>query len=440
MKSEDVFNKSPDHKTQNRESVLREGQEDCAFDGAMLTLVPITDAAHLIHGPSGCINNCWGNRSSLSSNSILYKARFSTDMDENDIIFGGAKKLYNAIIETQRRYKPAAVFVYSTCVSALIGDDLNGACTDAAVQTGTPIIPVDCPGFVGRKNRGMRIAGEALLEHVIGTAEPDFTTPYDINLIGESNIAAMWNILPLFEKLGIRVLSKITGDTRYKEVCYAHRAKLNVITSSIALLKMAKKMEERFGIPYIQECFYGIENINQSLRNIAAKLGDSDLQERTEKFIALETSALEEKLAFYRTSVQGKRIVIDTQELKSWSIISAAQKLGIEVIPISAVKSSQEDKARIQKLLGKDSIILQQNTPEEILQIIHENKADMLITGERYQYTSVKGEIPSLDIKAEQNHSNAGYAGILEAAQKLYATLTSPVWKLVHKPAPWENR
>ncbi|NMF62730.1 nitrogenase iron-molybdenum cofactor biosynthesis protein NifE [Brasilonema octagenarum] len=439
MKSEDVFNKNPNHKTQNRESVLREGQEDCAFDGAMLTLVPITDAAHLIHGPSGCINN-WGNRSSLSSSSMLYKARFTTDMDENDIIFGGAKKLYNAIIETQRRYKPAAVFVYSTCVSALIGDDLNGACTDAAVQTGTPIIPVDCPGFVGRKNRGMRIASEALLEHVIGTGEPDFTTPYDINLIGESNIAAMWNILPLFEKLGIRVLSKITGDTRYKEVCYAHRAKLNVITSSIALLKMAKKMEERFGIPYIQESFYGIENINQSLRNIAAKLGDSDLQKRTEKFIALETSALEEKLAFYRTSVQGKRIVIDTQELKSWSIISAAQKLGIEVIPLSAVKSSQEDKARIQKLLGKDSIILQQNTPEEILQIIHENKADMLITGERYQHTSVKAEIPSLDIKAEQNHSNAGYAGILEAAQKLYATLTSPVWKLVHKPAPWENR
>lgn len=441
MKSEDVFKKNAEHKTQNPESVLREAQQDCAFDGAMLTLVPITDAAHLIHGPSGCINNCWENSSSLSFGAMLYKARFTTDMDEKDIIFGGAKKLYNAILELERRYKPAAVFVYSTCVSALIGDDLNGACAEAAVQTGTPIIPVDCPGFVGRKNQGIRIAGEALLEHVVGTAEPDFTTPYDINLIGESNMAdAMWNIIPLFDKLGIRVLCKITGDTRYKEVCYAHRAKLNVITSSKALFKMAKKMEERFGIPYIQEFFYGIENINQGLRNIVAKLGDSDLQKRTEKFIAFETSALEAKLAFYRTYVQGKRVVIDIQDVKSWSIICAAQKLGIEVIPISAVKSSQEDRAKIQKLLGKDSIILQQNTPEEIIQIIHENKADMLITGERYQYASVKAKIPLLDIKAELHHSYAGYTGILEVAQKLYATLTSPVWKQVRKPAPWENR
>ncbi len=27
-------------------------QGGCAFDGAMISLVPITDAAHLVHGPS----------------------------------------------------------------------------------------------------------------------------------------------------------------------------------------------------------------------------------------------------------------------------------------------------------------------------------------------------------------------------------------------------
>ena len=77
------------------------------------------------------------------------------------------------------------------------------------------------------------MGGEALLEYVIGTAEPEYTTPYDINLIGEYNIAGeLWSVLPLFEKLGIRVLSKITGDATYKEVCYAHRAKLNVLICS----------------------------------------------------------------------------------------------------------------------------------------------------------------------------------------------------------------
>lgn len=72
------------------------------------------------------------------------------------------------------------------------------------------MIPVNSPGFVGSKNLGNRIGGEALLEYVVGTEEPEYTTPYDINLIGEYNIAGeMWNILPLFKKLGIRVLAKL---------------------------------------------------------------------------------------------------------------------------------------------------------------------------------------------------------------------------------------
>ncbi len=107
-------------KVENKSGTLPiqpESQEDCAFDGAMITLVPITDAAHLIHGPSGCINKSWGSRGSLSSGSVMHKVRFTTDMEESDIIFGGAKKVQKAILELVRRYKPSAVFVYSTCVS-----------------------------------------------------------------------------------------------------------------------------------------------------------------------------------------------------------------------------------------------------------------------------------------------------------------------------------
>ncbi|QSJ21159.1 hypothetical protein JYQ62_25680 [Nostoc sp. UHCC 0702] len=49
-------------------------QGSCAFDSAMITLVPITDAAHVVHGPSGCAASIWGSYSSLSSDSMLYKS------------------------------------------------------------------------------------------------------------------------------------------------------------------------------------------------------------------------------------------------------------------------------------------------------------------------------------------------------------------------------
>ena len=405
----------------------------------MIALVPITDAAHLVHGPIACAGNSWGSRGSLSSGSMLYKTGFTTDVGENDVIFGGEKKLYQAILEVNQNYKPAAIFVYATCVTALIGDDIDAVCKVAAEKIATPVIPVIAPGFIGSKNLGNRFGGEALLEYVVGTAEPEYTTSYDINLIGEYNIAGeMWGVLPLFEKLGIRVLSKITGDARYQEVRYAHRAKLNVMICSRALLNMARKMEERYGIPYIEESFYGINDINRCLRTVAAKLGDADLQERTEKLIVEETAALDIALAPYREKLKGKRIVLYTGGVKSWSIISAAKDLGIEVVATSTRKSTEEDKAKIKNLLGNDGIMLEKGNASELLKLIAETNADMLIAGGRNQYTALKARIPFLDINQERHHPYAGYVGMVEMARELTEALYSPVWEQIRKPAPWE--
>lgn len=415
-------------------------QGGCAFDGAMIALVPITDVAHLVHGPIACAGNSWGSRGSQSSGPMLYKMGFTTDLNENDVIFGGEKRLYKSILEINQRYSPAAVFVYSTCVTALIGDDLDAVCQKAAEKIGIPVVPVNSPGFIGSKNLGNRVGGESLMEYVVGSREPAYTTPYDINLIGEYNIAGeLWGVLPLFEKLGIRVLAKITGDARYEEVCHAHRAKLNVMICSKALINMARKMEERYGIPYIEESFYGVEDINRCLRNVAAKLGDGELQARVEALIAEETAKLNEALVPYRARLKGKRVVLYTGGVKSWSIISAAKDLGMEVVATSTKKSTEEDKARIKELLGQDGIMMEKGNAQELLRVIAQTKADMLIAGGRNQYTALKAKIPFLDINQERHHPYEGYVGMVEMARELDEALHSPVWAQVRQPAPWDN-
>ena len=415
-------------------------QGGCAFDGASIALVPITDVAHLVHGPIACSGNSWGSRGSLSSGPMIYKMGFTTDLSENDIIFGGEKKLYKAIHDVKERYSPAAVFVYLTCVTALIGDDIDAVCQAASQKFDIPVVPVSSPGFVGSKNLGNRIGGEALLNHVVGTREPEYTTPYDINLIGEYNIAGeMWGMLPLLEKLGIRVLAKITGDARYNDVACAHRAKLNVMICSKALINMAHKMEERYGIPYIEESIYGIEDMNRLLRDIAAKLGDLDLQARVETLIEEETNKLNIALAPYRQRLKGKRVVLYTGGVKSWSIISAAKDLGIDVVATSTKKSTEEDKARIKNLLGKDGIMMKKGNAQELLKVIAKTKADMLIAGGRNQYTALKARIPFLDINQERHHPYAGYLGMVEMAKELDEALHSPIWSQVRREAPWES-
>jgi nitrogenase molybdenum-cofactor synthesis protein NifE len=415
-------------------------QGGCAFDGAMIALVPITDAAHLVHGPLACSGNSWGARGSLSSGPELYKVGLTTDLTENDIIFGGEKRLYQSILEVEERFQPAAIFVYATCVTALIGDDFDAVCKKASEKLKTPVIPINAPGFTGTKNLGNRIAGEFLLEYVVGTAEPPFTTAYDINLIGEYNIAGeLWNVLPLFEKVGIRVLSKMTGDARYEEICYAHRAKLNVMICSKALLNVARKMEERYGIPYIEESFYGIEDVNHCLRHIAEKIGDDDLKQRVENLIAEETAKLDQQLAPYRAKLKDKRIVLYTGGVKSWSIISATRDLGMKVVATSTKKSTEEDKAKIRVLLGKDGIMMEKGNAQELLKVIAQTQAEMLIAGGRNQYTALKAKIPFLDINQERHHAYAGYQGLVELAKELEETLYSPIWEQVRQPAPWDE-
>ena len=100
----------------------------CAFDGAKIALQPITDVAHLVHGPIACEGNSWDNRGAESSGSQVYRTSFTTDMDEHDIVFGGEKHLYKSIKEIIEKYDPSAIFVYQTCVPAMIGDDIEAVC------------------------------------------------------------------------------------------------------------------------------------------------------------------------------------------------------------------------------------------------------------------------------------------------------------------------
>src|ERR1039457_4540999 len=120
----------------------------CSFDGAQIALLPIADVAHIVHGPIACAGSSWDNRGTRSSTTGLYRIGMSTDMTEQDVIMGrGEKRLFHAIKQAIDDHAPAAVFLYSTCVPALIGDDLAAVARAAEQRWGVPVVPVDCAGF-----------------------------------------------------------------------------------------------------------------------------------------------------------------------------------------------------------------------------------------------------------------------------------------------------
>ncbi|MBK7656305.1 MAG: nitrogenase iron-molybdenum cofactor biosynthesis protein NifE [Betaproteobacteria bacterium] len=415
----------------------------CAFDGAKIALQPVVDVAHLVHGPIACEGNGWDNRHSASSGSQLYRMGFTTDINEFDVIYGAEKRLFKSIREIIEKYDPPAVFVYQTRVTALIGDDIEAVCKRAAEKFGKPIIPVNAPGFAGPKNLGNKLGAEALLDYVIGTVEPGFTTPYDINIIGEYNLVGeLWQVKPLLEALGIRILSCISGDGRYNEIASAHRAKVNMMVCSKSMINIASKMQQRYGIPYFEGSFYGISDMSDTLRQIAKLLVETgagtDLLDRTERLIEVEEARAWKRIAVYKQRLRGKRVLLITGGVKSWSVVSALQEAGMEIVGTSVKKSTKEDKEKIREIMGGDAHMIDEMTPREMYAMLRDARADIMLSGGRSQFVALKARMPWLDINQERHYPYGGYEGMVELVHQIDRAIFNPVWQQVRIPAPWD--
>ena len=413
----------------------------CAFEGAQISLFPYADAAHLVHGPMTCLGSSWETRATGTSypGRNLTQMGFTTDININDVVFSGEEKVAASIDYIMEHYKPEAVFVYATCVTAMIGDDIDLICKQAAEKHNVPMVPVHAPGFVGSKNLGSRLGGEAALCHLIGTREPEETTPFDINLIGEYNVTGdMWQYSPLLEELGIRILSTLSGDGRIAQIRTAHRAKLNVIVCAKSLVSLTRKMEERYGIPSISLSFYGRRDTSDGLRAIAKALGDDDLIAKTDQLIAREEADIAVKLKPYQSFFQGKKAVLNTGGNKTWSIASALQDLGIEVVATAVKKATEDDRAKARQTLGEKGVLMM-NPGVEQAKLIDETGADLLLAGGRSLYTAIKKGIAFADVNQEKKKSYGGYEGLLNLAEDLKNALQNPVFKNVSRRAPWEK-
>ena len=412
----------------------------CAFDGAQISLFPYADAVHLVHGPQTCLGASWETRETPSS----YEGRnhtymgFTTGIGTNDVIFGGDKKLEESIDYIVKNYNPEAIFIYSTCVTALVGDDIDMTCKLGQEKHNIPVVPVHSAGFVGGKNLGSRIAGEAIFEHLIGTKEPKKTTPYDINLIGDYNVTGdMWQYLPILEKIGIRVLSSLSGDGRVGNIRTAHRAKLNVIVCAKSLITLCRKMQENYNIPWVSVSFYGKRDTSFAILEIVKAFNDEKLLKKAQKIIKEEEEQLEEKLKPYKEKFKGKKAVLNTGGNKSWSIASGLQDLGVEVVATSIRKATADDVEKAKEYLGENGVLMKTPASEQS-KVIDKTKADILLAGGRSLYTAIKKKISFIDVNQEKEKSYGGYNGLLNLAEDLEYAFNNPVFINVSKKAPWE--
>ncbi|HKK32511.1 MAG TPA: nitrogenase molybdenum-iron protein alpha chain [Desulfomicrobiaceae bacterium] len=470
----------------------------CTYAGCKgVILGPTRDIVNITHGPIGCGFYSWLTRRNQTrpetdahENFIPYA--MSTDMQDQDIIFGGEKKLAAAIQEAYDTFHPKAIAVFSTCPVGLIGDDVHAVARQMKEKLGINVFAFSCEGYKGvSQSAGHHIANNQIFTHVVGENDAPKPGEYKINLLGEYNIGGDgFEIDRILQKCGITSISTFSGNSTYDQFASAHTADLNAVMCHRSINYVAEMMETKYGIPWIKINFIGAEATAKSLRKIAQYFGDKKLIDRVEEVIAEELPAVKAALDAVFPVTKGKKAMLFVggsrahhyQELFSemgMKTISAGYEFahrddyeGRRVIPdikldadsrnIEELDITQDEtrfrprksEAELKQLaeegfefknyeglmpdMDNDTLVIDDLNQYEADKLVEIYKPDIFCAGIKEKFSIQKMGIPMKQLHSyDSGGPYAGFQGAINFYKEIGRLVTTSVW--ANLKAPWEE-
>ena len=472
-------------------------QRGCTYAGCKgVVLGPTRDIVNITHGPIGCGFYSWLTRrnqtrtpTDADENFIPYC--FSTDMQEEEIIFGGEKKLRQAIQEAYDLFHPKAIAIFSTCPVGLIGDDVHAVARDMKAKLGINVFGFSCEGYRGvSQSAGHHIANNQLFKHVIGHDDTVPAGKFKINMLGEYNIGGDAFVLEdLLERCGITLVASFSGNSTIGKFENAHTADLNTVMCHRSINYVADMIEKAFGIPWIKVNFIGAEASAKSLRKIAEYFGDAELMERVEQVIAEEMVAVrtardevlprcQGKTAMlfvggsrahhyqelfaeigmktvaagyefaHRDDYEGRRVL---PSIKVDADSRNIEELHVEADPRYRARKTDEelkiltsngygfaDYAGMMAEMEPQSLVIDDVNHHETEKLIELYKPDVFCAGIKEKYVVEKMGVPCKQLHSyDYGGPYAGFRGAINFYREIDRMVNARVWSL--REAPWEK-
>ena len=190
---------------------------------------PSRDILSITHGPIGCSFYSWLTRRNQTRPHSLEDPNYinyclSTDMQEENIVFGGEKKLKAAVKEAYELFKARAIAIFSTCPVGLIGDDVHAVAREMKAELGINVFGFSCEGYRGvSQSAGHHIANNGVFKNVVGLNNTEHEEKFKINLLGEYNIGGDGFVLEdILSRCGIKQVSTFSGNSTYDTMANAH--------------------------------------------------------------------------------------------------------------------------------------------------------------------------------------------------------------------------
>ena len=474
-------------------------QRGCSYAGCKgVVLGPTRDIVNLVHGPIGCSFYAWLTRRNQTrpegperENFMTYC--FSTDMQEEHVVFGGEKKLKQAIQEAYDLFHPKAIGIFSTCPVGLIGDDVHAVAKEMREKLGDcNIFGFSCEGYKGvSQSAGHHIANNQVFKHVVGLDDSDKGGKFKINMLGEYNIGGdAFEIERLLEKSGITMVASFSGNSTINQFENSHTADLNVVMCHRSINYMAEMMETKYGIPWMKVNFIGAESSAKSLRKIARYFEDDELMARVEEVIAEEMPAVSSVIEEIYPKTKGKLAMLFVggsrahhyQELfgeLGMETLSAGYEFGhrddyegrrvipnikvdadsknIEELKVTAdpekyrPRKTEEELAKLKEAgldirdyegmmpdMKKGSLVIDDISHYESEKLIELYKPDIFCAGIKEKYVVQKMGVPLKQLHSyDYGGPYAGFTGAINFYKDIDRMVNSRVWKLIQ--APWEE-
>ncbi len=473
-------------------------QRGCTYAGCKGVIMgPTRDIVNITHGPIGCGFYSWLTRRNQTrpdgpedDNFMTYC--FSTDMQEENIVFGGEKKLRAAIQEAYDLFKPKAISIFSTCPVGLIGDDVHSVAREMKEKLGINVFGFSCEGYKGvSQSAGHHIANNGIFKNVVGLNDNVKEGKYRINLLGEYNIGGdAFEIDRILDECEITVVSTFSGNSTYDQFANAHTADLNTIMCHRSINYVAEMMETKFGIPWIKINFIGAQATAKSLRKIANYFENEELKQRVEEVIAREMPEVIKVRDEVRARCEGKVAMLFVggsrahhyQELFKeigMKTISAGYEFahrddyeGRKVLPSIKVdadsrnieeleihpdperfrprktdeqlKKLQDEGFRFKdydgmmREMSDRSLVIDDISQYESEQLIEIYKPDIFCAGIKEKFAIQKKGIPMKQLHSyDSGGPYAGFKGAINFYREIDRMVNSQIWK--HIKAPWQE-
>jgi nitrogenase molybdenum-iron protein alpha chain len=371
---------------------------------------------------------------------------FCSDFQENNIVFGGDKKLGQCIDEIETLFPlNNGISVQSECPIGLIGDDIAAVAKVKAVEIGKTIVPVNCEGFRGvSQSLGHHIANDTIRDYVfegdLSHIDASDVTPteYDVAIIGDYNIGGdTWSSRILLEEMGLRVVAQWSGDATLKEMALTPKVKLNLLHCYRSMNYISRHMEKEFGIPWVEYNFFGPSQTIKSLRKIASFF-DESIQAKCEEVIAKYQPMIDAVIAKYKPRLEGKQVMLFVGGLRPRHVIGAYEDLGMEVIGTGYEFAHDDDYKRTKEEIFRSTVIYDDVNEYELEAFVKKLQPDLVASGIKEKYVFQKMGLPYRQMHSwDYSGPYHGYDGFAIFAQDMDLAINSPVW--AHSKAPWEK-